>query len=235
MTRVGLLCCVLFACSGGSNDQPITAGSDAGPDAGIGIDASPPLQTQYKDARRIVDFTTTGVSCASVCSASEGRCAMDGDTDPEPFSGSDVRDCFGRADYFIPRAHYEDESQNYFPNESLECGQPADPLYTGSFGAEYTLYAVECCCMLEEPHRLANDVQSPASCNEVCAARGLECRAYDLCRQISGLCSDSFPEFFVDSIAHYSEDGDGTGMETYPRCDEVPSTHLLQSHTCMCF
>lgn len=233
-----LILCVLIGCSGGSNHEVDADGAEIAPvvaDAGVGIDAPPLLQTQYKDARRILEFTTAGVSCATVCGTNDGRCAMEGDSDPERTSDSDFRDCFGRADYFVPRAHYENDAQNYFPNQSLTCGEVPDAVYTNSLGAEYTLYVVECCCMLEEPHRLANDVQSPRTCDQVCAERGLECRAYDLCRQIPNLCSESFPEFFVESIARYDEDGDGTGMETYPRCGEAPGSHLLLSHTCMCF
>ena len=215
-----------------------TAGPDVGespsetpgaPDAGIST--LPPLETQYKDARRIVEFTTTGLSCATICGRNEGRCSADGDSDPENPYNSDPATCFGRADYYIPRSHYEDEYQNYFPNQWLGCDEVAEPTYTGG----YTLYAVECCCMLEEPHRLANDVEAPTSCDDVCAERGLECRAYDRCREIPGLCSDSFPEFFVESIAHYDEDEGGTGMETYPACDQVPASNRLLSHTCMCF
>jgi hypothetical protein len=201
----------------------VTALFDAAPDA------LPPLTTQYKDPKRIVEYTNTPMSCASMCEANEGRCAMEGDSDSEVGSGSDYRDCFRRADWYVPRAHYENDSETQFSSQWLECGESA-----ATENNSHSLYALECCCILKEPHWLANDVESPISCAEVCSRRGLECQSYDLCRLIPNLCSSSFPEFFVQSIAHYAEDGDGTGMETYPTCGDVPGAAGLQSHSCVC-
>lgn len=225
-----------FACSssGDTNGDPNQEG--APPDASLGseeIDASVSTpEAIYKDIRRRVEFSEVPISCEEICSDGRGRCVEKGDSDSRPSGGSDYLDCFGRADYIVPRAHFQNEAQNYFPSEDIACEENAPASYDD--GA-YELYAVECCCILQEPHWIDNSVTEPQSCDAVCAEQGLECDSYDLCRQVPTLCSESFPEFIAQSVARYRAGGNDVGREEYPECAEVPAASNLQSHSCACF
>ena len=126
---------------------------------------------------------------------------------------------------------------NSITSDQLECNDIVPPTKKGGlFGTTvHEFVQFDCCCLLRETQWLANDIKSPKSCSEVCKARGLECGSHDRCRDIPSLCSKSFPEFFVQSMATYGEDPKtGKGMLTFPTCDEVPATNRLESHGCVC-
>ena len=179
---------------------------------------------------RFASAHKAGLSCSSLCAVEKGKCA-----DASSEVQGEYATCYGKAPYYIPRAWYE--IGNSSTSDQLECNDIVPPTKKGGlFGTTvHEFVQFDCCCLLRETQWLANDIKSPKSCSEVCKARGLECGSHDRCRDIPSLCSKSFPEFFVQSMATYGEDPKtGKGMLTFPTCDEVPATNRLESHRCVC-
>jgi hypothetical protein len=219
-------------------DAQVVTTAEAGAEASV--DAAnvtpdtgpPPLTSKYtRPVLFITEQYQAGLSCDSLCGKQKGRCADASSTSAKP---GDPRDCFGQSPYYIPRAWYA--AGNNQTSESLECDDKAEAqIKSGLWGTTvYDFLQLDCCCMLRETQWLANDVENPKSCDEVCQARGLECGTHDLCRDVPSLCSKSFPEFPVQSIARYGPDEKGVGKETYPTCGAVPPKLRLQSHKCVC-